>query len=318
MASRETIYILGSGAVGFPLAASLAAAGRSVVAVRTSRADVPHSTITVTLQSGEQRTSTPVETISLARLPRLEGIIVIAAKAYANEALVRALADKGAAGPVVLMQNGIGVEQPFLDARFPAIYRCVLYVTSQATAEHNFVFRPVTASPIGVITGTEAELQRCVDALSTAGFPFRAEANIRRESWKKAIINAVFNSICPLLEVDNGIFARDAAAAGLAREVIRECVTLTVRLGLGLSEQELLEQLLLISTRSDGQLISTLQDIRRGRPTEIAFLNLAIARVAASLEPGLHLPYVALLGQLIAAKSALHARQSAFSAEIEG
>jgi 2-dehydropantoate 2-reductase len=300
----RTIYILGSGAVGFPLAASLAAAGRRVVAVRTSRADVAYRTVTVTLRNGPDRLETVVETVSLAGLRELDGPIVVAAKAYANDAIARELAGRGAAGPIILLQNGIGVEQPYLDAGFPSIYRCVLYVTGQTTGEYEFQFRPVTASPIGVIAGTEEELRRCVAALTTETFPFRAEADIRREIWRKAIINAVFNSICPLLEVDNGVFARDEDAAGLAREVIRECVMLTDRLGLELSAPELLEQLLLISRRSDGQLISTLQDLRGGRSTEMPFLNTAIAGVAASLEPGIELPRVALLGRLVAAKAA--------------
>jgi 2-dehydropantoate 2-reductase len=304
MRTEETIYILGSGAVGFPLAAHLAHAGRTVLAVRTSRADVPKSTVTVTVHDGANRISAPVDTISLARLTHLNGTIVITSKAYANAAISQALKDKAATGPIVIMQNGIGVEQPFLDARFPSIYRCVLYVTGQATAAYAFSFRPVTASPIGIITGDAAGLRQCVDVLSTHGFPFRAEANIQREIWKKAIINAVFNSICPLLDVDNGIFVRDEVAANLAREVVRECVALTDRLTMGLREDELIEQLLRISKTSDGQLISTLQDIRSGRPTEIAFLNLAIARVAASLQPPLDLPRVAFLGNMIVAKSA--------------
>lgn len=163
--------------------------------------------------------------------------------------------------------------------------------------------RPVTASPIGIIDGNESGLEQCVEALTTGGFPFRTEANIQREIWKKAIINAVFNSICPLLDVDNGIFVRDEEAANLARTVVRECVTLTDRLNMGLSESELMEQLTRISKGSDGQLISTLQDIRAGRQTEIDYLNLEIARVAASLQPALQLPRVELLGKMILAKS---------------
>ncbi len=80
---------------------------------------------------------------------------------------------------------------------------------------------------------------------------------------------------------------------------------MTDRLGLGLSEQELLDQLHLISERSNGQLISTLQDLRNGRPTEIAFLNLEIARVAAALQPPVEVPRTELLGQLIGVKSSL-------------
>ncbi|HEX8684335.1 MAG TPA: 2-dehydropantoate 2-reductase, partial [Ardenticatenaceae bacterium] len=303
MGSKETIYVLGAGAIGFPLAAFLANAGRSVVAVRTSRADVPRSTVTVTLYNGGNRVSTPVETASLSELTSLDGTIVVTTKSYANEAIAQALNDKGATGPIVIMQNGVGVEKPFLDAGFSPIYRCVLYITSQAVSEYGFNVRPVSASPIGIVNGDESGLEQCVEALNTNGFPFRSEANIQRETWKKAIINCVFNSICPLLDVDNGIFVRDEQAAELAREVVRECVTVADRLNLGLSENEIMEQLMRISKGSDGQLISTLQDIRSGRQTEIESLNLEIARVAASMQPQILLPRVEFLGKMIVAKS---------------
>jgi 2-dehydropantoate 2-reductase len=304
MGTAQTVYVLGAGAIGFPLAAYLANAGRAVVAVRTSRSDVPKGTVTVTVQNGPQELHIPLEMVSLSQLDQIEGTIVVAAKAYANATIAAELVRKRASGPVVIMQNGVGVEQPFLDAQFPTIYRCVLYITSQTVVENRFTVRPVTASPIGAVVGDEAGLAHCVELLSTEGFPFRAEPHIQREVWKKAIANVAFNSICPLLDVDNGVFARDAAAADLARELVRECVTVTERLNLGLTEHELMEQIMLISRRSDGQLISTLQDIRAGRETEIASLNLEIARLAASLEPGLHLPRVDLLGQLIAVKAA--------------
>lgn len=310
MSTVETIYVLGAGAVGFPLAAALAHNGRRVVALRTSRDDVPGGTVTLTVQNGDQQFEAAVETVSLSKLSHLNGMLVIAAKAYANDALARALKARNATGPLVLLQNGVGVERAFLEAQFPAIYRGVLYVTSQALEANVFSMRPVTASPIGVIRGNPAELEACVTALTTETLPFRSEAHIEREVWKKAISNAAFNSICPLLEVDNGIFARDARVAELALGVIRECVAVTERLNLDLSEDELMEQVLLISRRSDGQLISTLQDLRSGRPTEITFLNLAIAEVGATLDPPLPLPQVTLLGKLIAAKSALHSART--------
>lgn len=303
MDTEEAIYILGSGAIGFPLAAYLTRAGRRAVAVRTSRTDVPRGSITVTVDDGNSPISVPVETVSLSRLASLEGMMVVTAKAHANETIARALREKAASGPLVIMQNGVGIERPFLEAGLSPICRCILYVTAQATSPYHFSFRPVTASPLGLVRGDDADLQRCVEALNTPAFPFRSEVNIEREIWKKAIINAVFNSICPLLDVDNGIFARDEAVAGLARDVVGECVALTDRLSLELDGNELMEQLLLISKRSDGQLISTLQDIKSGRSTEIEFLNLEIARVAASLQPPLLLPRTELLGKMILARS---------------
>lgn len=305
MFPNETIYILGSGAVGFPLAAYLAKAGRTVVAVRTSKKNIPRSTIPITVRQGSNEISVPVETISLSNLNRIDGMIVIATKSYANQAIAQELKNKGAAGPIVVMQNGVGVERPFVDAQFSPVYRCILYVTSQTVSEYHFTFSLITQSPIGVVSGDGTSLDKCVEDLTTVEFPFRAEANIQREAWKKTIINAVFNSICPLLEVDNGIFARDEETANLAREVVRECVALTDRLNMQLSESELMDQLMRISKGSK-QLISTLQDIRTGRRTEIDSLNLEIARVAALTEPRIHLPRVELLGKMILIKSQQH------------
>lgn len=296
--------MLGGGAIGLPLAACLTQAGRRAVAVRTSRRDVPKSTVTITVRTGEGSLSVPVETISLSRLTEFDGTIVVATKSYANKEIARALEDKSATGPLVVMQNGMGVEQPFLDANFSPIYRCVLFFTSEAVSEYEFITRPVAASPIGVVRGGAAGLAACVEELTTTAFPFRPEANIQETIWRKAIINAVFNSICPLLDADNGVFAQDEEVAGLAREVVHECVTLAQRLHMTLDERELMKQIVRISETSAGIPISTLQDIRRGRPTEIEFLNLEMVRLAAALQPPVELPRTELLGKMISAKAA--------------
>jgi 2-dehydropantoate 2-reductase len=144
-----------------------------------------------------------------------------------------------------------------------------------------------------------------VDSLHTEGFPFHAQPQIETEVWKKAIINAVFNSVCPLLEADNGIFQRDPACAGLAREIVRECLGVARGLGLELGEAQVMEQLLVISKKSDGQQISTLQDLNHGRLTEIESLNLEIARLAARLEPPVPVHKTRLLGEMVRLKSEL-------------
>ena len=73
------------------------------------------------------------------------------------------------------------------------------------------------------------------------------------------------------------------------------------KLKINLNQAETMEQLLAISKRSDGQLISTLQDIQAGRKTEIESLNLEIARIAASMQ--VEVPKTELLGKMILAKS---------------
>ncbi len=306
MDENGTIFVVGAGAVGMPLAVHLSSAGRNVLVVRASRDDVARNRVPVAIRNGADRVAASVEAVSLSRLSRLDGIVVVTAKAYANQAIAAALKGKTANGPLVIMQNGVGVEKPFLEGTDLALYRCVLYVTGQRLDENELSFRSIASSAIGRIRGSDAELQEVVQRLSTPEFPFHAEADIQKQVWKKAIVNAVFNSICPLLEVDNGVFARGGEAAKLAKEVIRECLQLTAAMKIALTEKELTEQVTIVSKGSDGQLISTLQDIRSGKETEIDALNLEMSRIAGSMEPPIDLRATDLLGRLIRAKAAYH------------
>jgi len=303
MGDARVIYVVGAGAVGMALAACLIRGGREAIAVRTRNDQALRETIRVSLHYGADRIEVLVESVGLGRLASLDGVVAVTAKSYANGAIAPQVAEKMTTGSIVVIQNGVGVEKPFLEARLHEVYRCVLYLTSQRTSENEFSFHPIRSSPIGIVRGNEAGLDSMVAALTTDRFPFHAESNIQREIWKKAVVNAVLNSICPLLEVDNGIFFRDQAVAELANEVITECLQLTDKLALGLTRAELMAQIMQISKSSDGQIISTLQDIRDGRETEIEFLNLEIARTAAAQQPPISLPKTELLGKLTLAKS---------------
>lgn len=298
------------GAVGLPLAAYLSNEGRQVVAVRTSKTELSGAAMNVNVRGSGATLKVRVETALLSELEKLDGIVVVTAKSYANETMARMLSSKATTGPLVILQNGIGVERPFIEARFPEIYRCVLYMTSQVTNGGDVTFRQIEPSPIGVVSGSGSHLEDCVNALATPQFQFRFEEDIQREIWKKAIINSVFNSICPLLEVDNGAFVRDEDAARLAREIVSECLALAEARRIALTENEVMDQIMRISKGSEGVLISTLQDIRNGRKTEIEYLNLELARIASSMHPPIDLPKTGLLGRMILAKSASQLRGS--------
>lgn len=311
MTAIEKVYILGGGAIGMSLAVYLVKNNRRVVAVRTSSDEFMRKAVNVRIVGGDSNlTETAVDMVSLSRLNALhDGLIVVSAKANANKQIAAELKAKGGNSPIVIMQNGLGVETPFIDAGSSNIYRCILYATSQKRDENLFTFRAVAASPIGTIQGDEAQLKEIVAFLSTPAFQFRAENKIQEDIWKKVILNAAFNTICPLLDVDNGIFYRDKEATALARAVILEAIEVTKRIGLEHKENELLEQLLTISERAEGQYISTLQDMIAGRETEIEYLNLEIARVAESLSPKVDVPKTKLLGELISIRSRLMREQ---------
>jgi len=193
----------------------------------------------------------------------------------------------------------------FVENDFPAIYRCVLFVTSQNLNETSVRFKPVSACPIGAVKGNETDLNQITTTLTTQYCQFRSEINIDVVVWRKAIINCAFNSICPLLDIDNGVFHRDPDALAIAKKVIDECIAVATKKGISLKTDEVVENLLLISKSSDGQLISTLQDIRNGLPTEIDTLNFEIARIANEFGMGKQVKETRLLGELIKVKERL-------------
>lgn len=299
---ENRVYIIGAGTIGCALAVFLRQQGREVLLVRASQQVSPHDEVMeVVLREGGNIRET-VGVMALDNVGRFDGLIIITVKAFANPAIAAKLATKAGSSPIVILQNGLGVEDAFIAQGFSDLYRCVLFATSQFDAQGRIVFKPVMASPVGAVRGGES-LSAIVEFLQTPIFPFVSHPDIKQIVWKKTIANCVFNSVCPLLGVDNGIFHRDEAALAIAKEMIGECLSVARLEGIQLSAEEVVENLLQISRLSDGQFISTLQDINQGRPTEIDSLNMAVARIAAERGQGFLTPVTRALGELIRLKS---------------
>ncbi|GET25554.1 ketopantoate reductase family protein [Prolixibacter sp. NT017] len=305
---NKKIYIIGAGAIGKALAVFLQSENRDVALIRGREDNIPAKVELITVTNGENQTfQQQITTTTFSNLSAIDGIVLVTTKAFANEMLAAKLKNKKGRFSIVLLQNGLNVEKPFED--FDQLYRCVLFSTSQIVSTNQVSFKSVTASPVGIINGKETVLNSIVGQISTVHFAFRSEFNIVKYVWDKAIINCAFNSICPLLEVDNGIFHTNPEALELAESIIGECVALADKLGIVVHSGEIKEKLLQISQRAEGQLISTYEDIRNNRRTEIESLNLEMARLADEAGvPGL-VTNTRLLGEMIRIKSKIRIEQ---------
>lgn len=303
----DTIFIVGRGAIGKALSVFLKLNNKKVILLRGTVDDGSKSVeeLAVTLNDGTVLKA-PVEVRTLNTLGELRGVVVLTNKSFGNNDLATSLKKKISASPLVLLQNGLGVERPFVENNFASVYRCVLFVTSQNLTETSVRFKPVSPCPIGVVKGNAVELDHITASLTTQYCQFRNENNIDVVVWRKAIINCAFNSICPLLDIDNGVFHRDKEALAIARRVVNECVAVAAKKGIILNADEVIENLLLISKSSDGQMISTLQDIRKGLPTEIDTLNFEIVRIAEQFGMQGRVQETKLLGELTKMTSLLH------------
>ncbi|MBE7170036.1 MAG: 2-dehydropantoate 2-reductase [Williamsia sp.] len=309
MKVQNTIYIIGAGAIGKSLAVFLKEAAKQVLILRGSVDDGSSQTERIRVEAADGIHEAEIEVATLSSFDCLQGIIVLANKSYGNERLATILQSKAGSSPVVLFQNGLGVEKPFMTDEFKEIYRCVLFVTSQSIDQTFIRFKPVDTCPIGIEKGNTDTLARIVQELSTPYFRFRSEEDIQQIIWRKAIVNSVFNSVCPLLEVDNGIFQRNADALEIARTIISECVAVAKIKGIMIDTDEVEESLLKISKSSDGQIISTLQDIFNKRRTEIDTLNLEIVHIAENIHTAYTVNNTKLLGKLVKLKADANLRE---------
>jgi 2-dehydropantoate 2-reductase len=302
--NTDKIFIIGAGAIGKSLAVFLQLAGREVVLLRGSVSNTCYYTeeISVEMPDGVIYTA-KIKIATPDYFSQIEGTIVLANKSFGNERLAGLLKNKINHSPIVLLQNGLGVERSFIEHNFTNIYRCVLFVTCQVLNDKLVRFKPVDSCPVGTERGNAGQLENIVNQLTTEYFKFNIEENIATVVWKKTIVNCVFNSVCSLLEADNGIFYRSETALMIAQRIISECRIIAKEKEINLSQEEITESLLKISKLSDGQLISTLQDIRNHRETEIDTLNAEIVRIAAQINKLNEVKETRLLGELVKLKA---------------
>jgi 2-dehydropantoate 2-reductase len=302
--NHDHIYIIGNGVIGKALAVALILNGRKATILRGSVDNQSSIIENIQVELENKIVEAEVVVSSLSNFESLDGIILLTNKSFGNPALADKLKDKTSKSPIVFLQNGLHIENSFSDKGFSELYRCVLLATSESLENNKVRFKVVAPSPIGVIKGSDDVLQQIVKVLDTSIFSFRIEQDIQTIIWKKVISNCVFNSICPLLETDNGIFQRNEKVLQIAKTVIAECLLVAKEHGINLTMDIVLENILAISKMSDGQKISTYQDILNKRETEIETMNLAIAKSALA-KGNIAVPVTALLGQLVKIKSEL-------------
>jgi 2-dehydropantoate 2-reductase len=92
----------------------------------------------------------------------------------------------------------------------------------------------------------------------------------------------------------------------LGEKVISECVKIANLSNVEISEMDVLKSVLMISKMSNGQLISTLQDINNKRKTEIETLNFAVVAIAQKLGKEHEVTQTKLLGELTKMKADLN------------
>jgi 2-dehydropantoate 2-reductase len=135
--------------------------------------------------------------------------------------------------------------------------------------------------------------------LTAAGLDCRVSPNIGRDVWHKLVFNCVVNPITAMLGCEVGGIANPQLDP-LKQLVIDECVAVAATQSLTFDvdfNHEITDVF-----KGSQNLVSMLQDLRRGHITEIDFMNGAVVRLGA--EQGVPCPVNAALTAIIKAMEA--------------
>lgn len=294
------LVVFGAGALGGLLGARLIASGARVLLVARP------PTVAEVRQHGLRIEDDPPVTYHPEAVDRLgereeADAVLLTVKSSDLEAAADEIARSFPAGvPVLVLGNGLGIEERLVrqlaHRGWPdAAARLVRAVTSvPATLLAPGVVRPGGAGEI-LLAGIEDHAvppiaERLRLRFEAGGVRVRLVADLSREVWRKALVNAAINPVTADHGIANGGLV-DEPWRGQALALLREARTVARAEGYEFSEEEAERDLWTVVRATAANRSSMLQDLDRGRPTEIDAISGEILRRGGA--HGLALPATA-------------------------
>ncbi len=208
-------------------------------------------------------------------------LVIVAVKSYDTAEAARAV--RPLVGPqttVLTLQNGLGNLEILQQAL--GMDRVLAGVTSQGatlTGPGEVVHAGAGPTVIGEPGGRISERALAVkEVLSAAGIPTEVTADLASALWGKLVVNAGVNAVGALSQVRNGVVPASANLRAAMREAVQEAVRVAEAKGIALPHQDMAARAEEICRDTANNINSMLQDLLRGRSTEVDAINGAVVR----------------------------------------
>ena len=226
-------------------------------------------------------------------------LVLIATKSYDLKQALKAIKRDITFSYLMTVQNGLGLidilEEVIGRSRviYGITYNAAVLVRP-GVVDHVFLGETVIKSLVD-----DPFDEYLVKELKSVGLPARKSDNILKDIWLKGTVNCVINPLTAILREKNGIIREKwDLLSDVVSGVVTECLEAAKIDGVDLgSPQELLDLIKDVSLRTSENRSSMLQDILKGRRTEIEFLNCYVASRLESM--GKRAPYNRALCALI-------------------
>ncbi len=295
------IVVLGAGAVGLTVAAKLSRVADVHAVARKRHADAVRERgflMTGIWGEGAYRFSCSED---LPDAWRDADYYIIAAKSTDTGAVCRQFSDAIRGREVMSLQNGVGNEE--IIGQFTDRVIGGMIITGFEWRGDASVHVSVEAAPMKLgryPSGTDDAVEALAALLREAGIRAEATTEVRTDIWSKTLYNCALNPLGAIANVPYGALTDPHAwtiVTAIVREAFRVAEAEGVPLPWKIPEDYLtyLRSTQLPATAAHHS--SMLQDLTRGRKTEIDVLNGAVAALA--LRHGIDAPYNACIAELI-------------------
>ena len=290
------VIVVGAGAIGSLYAAKLSGQHDVTMVARRDHADAVNRD-GLRIVGREQATCAVRAVTELSEVPS-GALVLLTTKVNDNRGAIEPIAHLIPADAVVVcVQNGLGGE---------TIVRAALggrVLVLRAVTQFGAIFREpgvVDYKVAGYTLLEQSDRSREVaELLSASGLDGRVSDDIRVDVWRKLIFNCVINPITSIIGSDVGTIA-DPRLDPIKRLVIDECLAVARADGVAL-DVDFLAALTEIFGPSRN-IASMRQDLMKGKPTEIDFMNGAVVALGTRL--GIECPVNAALMGIIKALEA--------------
>jgi 2-dehydropantoate 2-reductase len=203
-------------------------------------------------------------------------VVFVTVKTHALPAVLEELRESGLLdgklkdAEFVLLMNGMGNRERFAlpdDRIFEGITSVGVVFSEDGKIELKGRGKTVFEAGIG------ADLKRFIEArFEEKGFPVEFAEDFKAQQWKKLFANAVINPITALTREKNGIVLSEHLA-GVVERIVGECVAVAGKEGHHFDEEAVLEFVRNVAEKTAANNSSMLQDVLRGKRTEIDAIN---------------------------------------------
>lgn len=226
--------------------------------------------------------------------------VFVTTKAYDNKVVANTMIGKlSNKTSIFILQNGMGNEDVFCQ-NFPRnpIFRAI--TTEAAELIHPGIVKHVAfgKTSFGIIAGQENGFgPKIQTTMRNSGFNTKKTDEIQLKMWQKLLINSTICPLGALLHAPNGKILQKPSIIQIFDAILKEGLEVATR-NLPDEDFSLTREIILkIMEKTKDNRCSMLQDIERGRRTEIDYINGFIVRESRSL--GLKAPVNAAIADLI-------------------